>query len=96
MHELTQGQMCEDIPPTFKYFMQNFVKVHTRKSHDDEYQAKTSQDRGAGIQSNSTRFVVKPEGGQQCIFDNILGVNENLGVERHQRGLTPDKSSPAV
>ena len=49
----------------------------------------------------STRFVVKPEGGQQCIFDVFLtkpvGVNENLGVERHQRGVKypnpPDKSS---
>ena len=49
----------------------------------------------------SARFVVKPEGGQQCIFDVFLtkpvGVNKNLGVERHQRRRvkppTPDKSS---
>ena len=44
----------------------------------------------------STRFVVKPEGGQQCIFDLFLTKpvgNENMGVERYQRGLNPpDKS----
>ena len=35
----------------------------------------------------------KTRGGQQCIFDVFLtkpvGVNENLGVERHQGGLNP-------
>ena len=38
----------------------------------------------------STRFVGKSEGGQHCIFHFFsllfLGVNTNLGVERHQRG----------
>ena len=34
----------------------------------------------------STRFVVKPEGVSN-VFLTIFGVvNENLGVERHQRG----------
>ena len=35
----------------------------------------------------------KTRGGQKCIFDVFLtkpvGVNKNLGVERHQRGVTP-------
>ena len=42
----------------------------------------------------STRFVVKPERCQQCIFftifDNFLGVNENLGVRGTIGGLTPN------
>ena len=49
----------------------------------------------------SIRFKVKPEGGQQCFVDVFLtkpvGINENLGVKRQQRGLPPppppDKSS---
>ena len=38
----------------------------------------------------STQFVVKPEGGQQCIFDVFLtkpvGVNENLGGREAPEG----------
>ena len=40
----------------------------------------------------STRFVVKPEGGQQSIFDVFLTEPsqwKTWGVERHQRGLNP-------
>ena len=42
----------------------------------------------------SSRFVVKPEGGQQCIFDVFLtkpvGVNENCGGgEAPEGGLNP-------
>ena len=40
----------------------------------------------------STRFVVKPEGGQQCIFDYFwlnCGGQWKLGVERHQRVKPP-------
>ena len=37
--------------------------------------------------------MVKPERGQQCVFDVFLikpvGVNKNLGFERYQRGLNP-------
>ena len=42
----------------------------------------------------SSRFVVKPEGGQKCIFDVFLtkpvGAMKTWGVERHQRGLIPN------
>ena len=31
----------------------------------------------------------KTRGGQQCILTKPVGVNENLGVERHQRGVKP-------
>ena len=38
----------------------------------------------------------KTRGGQQCIFDyfwlKLWGVNENLGVERHQKGIKPPNS----
>ena len=41
----------------------------------------------------SSRFVIKPEGGQQCIFGVFLtkavGVNENLGVEKQEKPLNP-------
>ena len=47
----------------------------------------------------STGFVVKPEG--SAMYFNVfltkpVGVNENLGVERHQRGINPlpSPSSP--
>ena len=43
--------------------------------------------------------MVKPDGGQQCIFDvfltNSVEVNENLGVERHRGGgLNPTTPPP--
>ena len=40
----------------------------------------------------STRFVVKPEGVSNVVlttFDFVGGVNEKLGVERHQGGNLP-------
>ena len=50
----------------------------------------------------SSRFVGKPERGSNVFltyFDNFSGVNTNLGVERHQRGVKhpqpPDKLSTA-
>ena len=36
----------------------------------------------------STRFVVKPEGGQQCIFDYFGGSMRTLGL----RGTPPPKN----
>ena len=45
----------------------------------------------------STRFVGKPEGVSNVFltyFDNFFrGVNTNLGVERHQRGVKPPNKS---
>ena len=47
----------------------------------------------------STRFVGKPEGGQQCIFDLFWlffsgGSIQIWGIERHQRGLNPTLTLP--